>query len=82
MALQFKLADGGLQHMTMLNTPIFGAMHPSTFLDLMVATKPDPATGKPDPEKIKAFKAGHPDNLAQSEYLASNNPPASYATSA
>jgi len=82
MALQFKLADGGLQHMSMLNTPIFGAMHPRTFRDLMVATKPDPATGKPDPEKIKAFKAGHPDNLAQSEFLASNNPPASYATSA
>lgn len=82
MALQFKLSDGGLQHMTMLNTPIFGAMQPRTFLDLMVATKPDPATGKPDPEKIKAFKASHPDNLAQTEYLANNNPPASYANSA
>lgn len=60
MALQFKLTEGGLQHMTMLNTPVFGAMQPRTFLDLMVATKPDPATGKPDPEKIKAFKASHP----------------------
>lgn len=82
MALEFKLPDGGLQHMTMLNTPIFGALHPRTFLDLMIATKPDPATGKPDPEKIKAFKASHPDNLAQAEFLASHNPPASYATSA
>lgn len=81
MALQFKLTEGGLQHMTMLNTPVFGAMQPRTFLDLMVATKPDPATGKPDPEKIKAFKASHPDNLAQAEYLANNNPPASYANS-
>lgn len=39
-------------------------------------------SGKPDPEKMKAFKASHPDNLAQAEYLASNNPPASYANSA
>jgi catalase len=82
MALEFKLPDGGLQHMTMLNTPVFGAMRPQTFLDLMIATKPDPATGKPDPERIKAFKASHPDSLAQAEWLAKNNPPASYASSA
>jgi len=81
MALEFKLADGSLQHMTMLNTPMFGAMEPKTFLDLMLATKPDPATGKPDPEKIKAFKASHLDNLAQATYLAVNNPPTSYAAS-
>lgn len=82
MALAFKLPDGSVQHMTMLNTPIFGAAHPRTFLDLMVALRPDPATGKPDPEKIKAFKATHPDNQAQADYLARRNPPASYATSA
>jgi catalase len=81
MALEFKLPGNNLQHMTMLNTPIFGAMQPRTFLDLMIALKPDPATGKPDPEKMKAFKATHPDNLAQSDYLAKNNPPMSYASS-
>ena len=81
MALEFQLPGGGLQHMTMLNTPMFGAAHPQTFLDLMQALQPDPATGKPDPEKMKAFKASHPDNLAQAQYLASNNPPASYASS-
>jgi len=82
MALEFKLPGASRQHMTMLNTPIFGAMQPRTFLDLMTASKPDPATGKPDPEKLKAFKATHPDALAQADFLASNNPPASYATSA
>lgn len=82
MALEFKLPDGSLQHMTMLNTPIFGAAQPRTFLNLMTAIKPDPATGKPDPKKIKAFKAGHPDNMAQAEFLVRNNPPASYANSA
>jgi catalase len=68
--------------MAMLNTPMFGAAHPQTFLDLMVAMRPDPATGKPDPEKIKAFKASHPDQQAQSDYLATHNPPVSYANSA
>ncbi|WP_374682368.1 catalase, partial [Accumulibacter sp.] len=57
MALEFRLPDGSLQHMTMLNTPVFGAASPQTFLDDIVAKTPDPATGKPDPEKIKAFKA-------------------------
>jgi len=82
MALEFRLPDGARQHMTMLNTPVFGAASPQTFYDLILAMKPDPATGKPDPEKIKAFKATHPDNLAQAEFLASHNPPASYANTA
>jgi len=81
MALQFKLPGGKLHQMAMLNTPMFGASNPQTFLDLMMALQPDPATGKPDPEKMKAFKASHPDNLAQADYLAANNPPASYANS-
>lgn len=81
MALEFSLPGGVLQHMTMLNTPVFGAARPRTFLDMMMAIRPDPATGKPNPEKISAFKAAHPDSLAQSAYLASNNPPVSYSSS-
>lgn len=81
MALEFKLPGGQLQHITMINTPIFGAATPRTFLDLTVAARPDPATGKPDPEKMKAVKASHPDNKDQSQFLETHNPPASYATS-
>lgn len=66
----------------MLNTPIFGAAGPQSFFDQMLALKPGPVTGKPDPERIAAYKAGYPDNFAQSQYLAANNPPASYANSA
>lgn len=82
MALEFRLPGGKLQHMTMLNTPLFGAAQPQTFLDMIVAAKPDPATGKPDPDKLKAFQASHPDNRAQAEFLAANNPPPSFANSA
>jgi catalase len=81
MALQFKLPGGQLHQMAMLNTPVFGAASPQTFLDLMLALQPDPVTGKPDPEQMKAFKASHPDHLAQAQYLAANPPPASYANS-
>lgn len=82
MALQFKLPQGQLHQMSMLNTPMFGAASPKTFLDLTLAQRPDPSTGKPDPETLKAFKAAHPDNLAQAQYLAGHNPPDSYAHSA
>jgi catalase len=79
MALEFRLPDGGLQHMTMINTPMFFATMPRTFLDKMLALKPDPATGKPDPEAVKAFAVSHPDNTGQAKFLADNNPPPSYA---
>jgi catalase len=82
MALEFRLPGGGLQHITMLNTPTFGAANPQSFLDMIEALRPDPATGKPDPAKMKAFKASHPDNQAQALFLDSHNPPVSYANSA
>jgi catalase len=82
MALEFRLPDGTLQHMTMLDTPTFFAAMPKTFLDKMIALKPDPATGKPDPEALKAFAASHPDNAGQATFLADDNPPPSYANAA
>lgn len=78
MALEFRLADGGRQHITMLNTPIFGATNPNTFNDMIIAAKPDPKTGKPDPEKLKAFLASHPDAVGQANFLSKRNPPANY----
>jgi len=82
MALEFRLPNGSLQHMTMINTPMFFAAMPRTFLDKMRALKADPATGKPNPEALEAFAASHPDNRRQALFLADHNPPASYANSA
>ena len=53
-----------------------------TFLDQLLAIKPDPATGKPDPEKLKAFRESHPDTKALGEFVAKNNPPPSYVNAA
>jgi hypothetical protein len=58
-----------------------GTATPESFYDGVVANTPDPATGKPDPEKIAAYKASHPDAKALGEYLGKNNPIASYANS-
>ena len=82
LALQFRMPGGSLHHITMLHTPMFFAAMPKTFLDKFLALKPDSATGKPDPEKFKAFLNSHPDNASQFPFLQANNPPPSYANCA
>jgi catalase len=82
MGLEFRLADGSKQHMTMINTPIFLAAVPKTFLDNLIAAKPDPATGKPDPAALKAFADAHPESAGMTKFFADHNPPPSYANSA
>lgn len=81
MALQFRLDSGAVHHITMLNTPIFGASTPEAFVDHLRAARPDPVTGKPNPELLKDFYEKYPKSKAQADFLASNNPPVSYANS-
>ncbi len=78
MALEFHIPGGALQHITMIDLPIFGAMSPASFRDAIVAAKPDPKTGQPDPEKLKAYAASHPDAMALSKYTSGHNPTANY----
>jgi catalase len=68
--------------MTMIDTPMFFAAVPRTFLDKMLALKPDPATGKPNPDALAKFAATHPDARGQARFLAEHNPPVSYANDA
>ena len=46
MGLEFRLKNGALQHMTMLDTPMFFARTPSTFLDKFLALTKDVSHGK------------------------------------
>ncbi|MGO4328166.1 catalase family peroxidase [Cupriavidus sp. 2TAF22] len=64
LALQFK-PDGGQEWRTaMVDIPVFPFSTVQAFYDQMMASIPDPKTGKPDPEKAKAFAAAHPDFVA------------------
>lgn len=81
MALELRLPREEVQHFTMLNVPMFGAATPQSFYEGIVANTPDPQTGKPDPEKVAAYKASHPDAQALGQYLAGHNPIASYGSS-
>jgi catalase len=82
LGLEFRLPGGAMHHITMLNTPMFFARMPATFIAKFAAVKPDPTTGKPMPEKVKAFNATHPDAASQTMFLTEHNPPPSYANSA
>ena len=80
MAAQIQLGKGELQHFALLSTPVFGAKDPDSFLGLLQASIPDPATGKPDGAKIAAYRKAHPDTQAQAQYLSQTAPPASYGS--
>lgn len=78
MALEFHLPGGALQHITMIDAPIFAAASPASFRDALLAARPDPKTGKPDPEKLKAYAATHPDAMALTELSSHHTPTANY----
>jgi len=82
MALQFKLSASDVHNMAMLNTPVFGVAAPAAFHENLLANRPDPATGKPDTEKQKAFREAHPEGKAMADFMAKNNPPPSYVNAA
>jgi catalase len=46
----------------MIDIPVFAVRTAQGFYDQLLASKPDPATGKPDPDKQKAFFAAHPES--------------------
>jgi catalase len=60
LGLLFWLPDGEEWRTAMINLPVFPFQTPQAFYDNLVASQPDPKTGKPDPEKMTAFAASHP----------------------
>lgn len=61
LALSFTLPNGELWRTGINDIPVFPFKTPEAFFEQLVAARPDPATGKPDPEKMKAFAARHPE---------------------
>lgn len=58
--LQFSMPNGELWRTSMINLPVFPFSTPEDFFEQMIASKPDPSTGKPDPAKMQEFLARHP----------------------
>lgn len=64
MAVQMKTDDGQEWRLAMNSFPFFAAATPQAFQAMNEAGKPDPATGKPNPEKMQAVLAAHPEIAA------------------
>jgi catalase len=62
LALQFLLPDGEEWRTGMINLPVFPVRTPQAFEEQLVASRPDPATGRPDPARMAAFLASHPES--------------------
>ena len=63
LGLQFSLPDGELWRTAMINLPVFPVRTPEAFYEQLIASKPDPNTGKPDPAKMQEFLTRHPETV-------------------
>jgi catalase len=63
LGIQFSLPDGELWRTAMINLPVFPVRDPEAFYEQLIASKPDPKTGKPDPAKMKELLDRHPETV-------------------
>jgi len=80
LSLVFNLPKGEQWMMANVSAPVFFIARPEQMVPFLQARVNDPATGKPDPAKLKAFNDANPETLRQGAYLAKTPVPASYAS--
>jgi catalase len=80
MALRFTLADGQQWRTGMNDMPVFPVSTPEAFYQMLQAQQPDASSGKPDPRKLAAFFAAHPETTAFLAWVKTAKPSASFAT--
>jgi catalase len=82
MAVKFHLPDGEATDLVSVPLVVFLARTPEDFLELTRARIPDPETGQPDPDKLGAYMAEHPEfGLALQKGLPKLAPTTSFAAS-
>jgi catalase len=82
MAVKFHLPGGEATDIVSVPLVVFLARTPEDFLEMTRARIPDPDTGQPDPEKLGAYIAEHPEfGLAVQKSLPKLAPTTSFATS-
>jgi catalase len=80
LALRFTQANGQQWRTGMNSMPVFPVATPQAFYELLQAQQPDPSTGRPNPAKIGAFFASHPETAAFGAWVKTAKPSASYVT--
>lgn len=78
LALQFSLPGGEVWLTANISAPMYFVSKPEQFVPFLQVRTADPATGKPDPAKLKAFNDANPETTLQGAWLAKAPIPASY----
>jgi catalase len=81
LGLQFSLPDGELWRTAMIHLPVFPFRTPEAFYENLFASRPDPTTGQPDPAKMQAFLARHPETAKALEFIKSQPAPSGFGDS-
>lgn len=82
LALLFQLPNGEQWRTGMNSTPVFVVNTPQGFYDNLLAARPDPATGKPDPARMKAFFDAHPESGPFRAWTKAHAPTSSFLNTA
>jgi catalase len=81
LGLQFSLSDGEEWRTAMISLPVFPLKNPQAFYENLVASQPDPNTHKPDPAKMAAFLASHPETVRVFGFLKAHAPSSGFDNS-
>jgi catalase len=81
LGLLFQGPDGQQWRTAMINLPVFTDSTPQGFYERLLASKPLPETGKPDPQKMAAFLDRHPETAAAMKIIKQSPPSAGFADS-
>lgn len=82
LGLLFRLDDGEEWRTAMINAPVFPFATPQAFYDRLIASQPDPTTGKPDPAKMAAFAAANPETVRAVKIIGSHPPSSGFDNAA
>jgi catalase len=81
LGLMFQTSDGQQWRTAMINLPVFTDSTPEGFYERLLASKPQPDTGKPDPHRMAAFLDRHPETAAAMKIIKQTPPSAGFADS-
>lgn len=82
LGIEYKLPDGEEWRTAMIDLPVFPFHTPQDFYENLMASKPDPMTHQPDPAKMAAFVANHPEFLAAIKIIKGGQPSSGFDNSA
>jgi catalase len=78
LALLFSLRNGEQWRTAMNSVPVFFVSTPEALYEQLVALRPDARTGRPDPAKLSAFLAKHPETTAFRQWIDSHPPSSAF----